>query len=225
MEKPVGEAFIKRCREQLATIGLTLEDINSWIYYGGDSGSHLKYLKLKDAALIHDDKCIFQKEHKCMVCNANIGENCYISNPQNDDLLVIGNCCIKRFIDKDNQGRTCRHCGDPHRNRTDDLCTPCRTEKRKKDKLKQKLLAKLSMYELMMFKNGRTFVDAGNSDKFVKWFWENQNKSKTHHDFKEYLYLIGKGLYKLQCCNIDCKFWDNSQQLCVRCVLAPSDLR
>jgi len=52
--------------------------------------------------------------NKC-VCNHSIEENCYITNGNKEGVLILGNCCIKKFIPK--SGRTCEICDEPHRNR------------------------------------------------------------------------------------------------------------
>jgi hypothetical protein len=44
-------------------------------------------------------------------------------------LFVVGNCCIRRFLPLDNQGKTCSDCSMPHKNCKDNYCTVCR-EKR-----------------------------------------------------------------------------------------------
>lgn len=42
------------------------------------------------------------------------------------DNLMIGNCCIKQFIDKDNVGKHCDRCKQKHKNRLDNICNSCR---------------------------------------------------------------------------------------------------
>lgn len=60
---------------------------------------------------------------KCL-CNQKIEQNCFITNSEEDRLLVVGSCCIKRFVV--NCSRTCGYCLKPHRNRTNNLCNECR---------------------------------------------------------------------------------------------------
>jgi hypothetical protein len=57
------------------------------------------------------------------ICGHFILENCYIENITTGEVLVLGNCCIKRFIPK--SGRTCAKCGNPHRRRKINLCFDC----------------------------------------------------------------------------------------------------
>jgi hypothetical protein len=42
--------------------------------------------------------------------------------------VVLGNCCIKRFIPKDLASKTCSVCKKPHRNRRVDKCNGCRDD-------------------------------------------------------------------------------------------------
>lgn len=44
----------------------------------------------------------------------------------NIDNIMIGNCCIKQFISKEQQGKHCSRCKAKHRNRLDNLCNKCR---------------------------------------------------------------------------------------------------
>jgi hypothetical protein len=110
--------FMKGLREHNIT-NKEIED-GEWKYCGGDQGSHLNYFKLsvqknkKDTEMpLHVDKCI---------CGHHIEENCFITN--GDRIIVLGNCCIKRFVPKST--RTCSECGEPHRNRVVDRCNECR---------------------------------------------------------------------------------------------------
>lgn len=62
---------------------------------------------------------------KC-VCSHRIHQNCFITNTEENRLIVVGNCCIKRFME--NCSRTCSYCVKPHRNRKDNLCNVCRDD-------------------------------------------------------------------------------------------------
>jgi hypothetical protein len=102
----------------LLNYSVSYEDIKNgnWKYCGGNRGSHLKYYKLcfkNDDLPIHSDYCI---------CEHFIEENCYITN--GNEILILGNCCIKRFIQK--SSRTCDNCGIQHRNRKVNKCNDCR---------------------------------------------------------------------------------------------------
>jgi len=82
---------------------------------------HVKYWQMRYGA-----KLCPPYRNKC-VCKVPIKYNCYITD--DDELfLVIGRCCIERFIPKDKQGRTCSNCKKAHRNRKDNLCKGCRND-------------------------------------------------------------------------------------------------
>ena len=59
--------------------------------------------------------------NKC-ICEHKIIGNCYITNGER--LLVLGNCCIKKFVP--DSGRTCDKCGNKHKNRKINRCNTCR---------------------------------------------------------------------------------------------------
>lgn len=106
-------------------LGYTYEEIVKWKYAGGNSGSHRNYYYM----LFGSRTGLPEHRNKC-VCGHYIKENCYIVAPDDPDglkLLVIGNCCIKKFIP--NCGRTCEDCGSIHRNRKDNKCNDCREPK------------------------------------------------------------------------------------------------
>jgi len=111
------------------------EFINNFKYCGGDTGSHFRYWtiakKKNEQRPPHKNYCI---------CDHYIQENCYVVDKRDRDreqrkIVVIGNCCIKRFLPRDSQGRTCEICEKPHRNRKDNLCKDCR--KKKEDEKKR----------------------------------------------------------------------------------------
>ena len=58
------------------------------------------------------------------VCGHFIEENCYITN--GEEILILGNVCIKKFLNSDKAGRTCEKCDAPHQNSKDNFCNKCR---------------------------------------------------------------------------------------------------
>lgn len=62
------------------------------------------------------------KTHNC-ICGHPIIENCYIENIHSKEILILGNCCINRFVEK--KGRTCKICGASHKRRLIDRCFDC----------------------------------------------------------------------------------------------------
>lgn len=95
--------------------------IDEWVYAGGDSGRHLKYFDIRYSAgkqpPMHSSHCL---------CSHYIVENCYIENTITNLLVIVGNCCIKKFLNENNKNRTCGICRTPHRNRKINLCSSCR---------------------------------------------------------------------------------------------------
>lgn len=113
--------FVKGLKE----LGLTIEDMDNWRYAGGRHPGkitpHTKYYKLRFPGYN------FPEFTDTCICGHKIKENCYIINDLNeDDLIILGNCCIKRFLSEDNAGRTCEICKKPHRNTKDNRCKDCR---------------------------------------------------------------------------------------------------
>lgn len=113
---PPTDELSRRFVNGLAELGLTQEDLKEWKYCGGTFGSHKNYWKL----CCPGESCP-PKEGRC-VCKHVINENCYITN--GDEILILGNCCIKKFVPK--AGRTCQNCGAGHKNHKDNLCRECR---------------------------------------------------------------------------------------------------
>ena len=108
----------KRFMKGLEDRGYTYDEIKYWKYCGGNKGSHLNYYMLCFNGLPTP-----KKEEYC-VCNHLIEENCYITDKDKKKILVIGNCCIKKFIYK--CSRTCEICGETHKNRKINRCNDCK---------------------------------------------------------------------------------------------------
>lgn len=90
----------------------------TWKYCGGDHDAHANYYQQEFNHVpepSHEAEC---------VCGKDIKRNCYICDESDKDTLVVGNCCIKRFMKK--CGRTCSQCSAPHRNTANNLCNGCR---------------------------------------------------------------------------------------------------
>ena len=108
--------FLKGLKEY----GLTYEDIikSNYRYCGGSRGRHLNYFKL-----ISPNEELPDLSDEC-VCRHHIEENCYITN--GEEILILGNCCIKKFIPYKN--RTCELCNNTHLNRIKNRCNNCRNK-------------------------------------------------------------------------------------------------
>jgi hypothetical protein len=114
---PLKHQFMSGLKER----GMTYEEFRqNWKYAGGNIGRHYNYWRL----LYGEEKKMPAHADQCL-CKHTIKENCYITDGK--EFLVVGNCCIKRFMI--HKGRTCEDCQGPHRNRADNVCHDCR-EKR-----------------------------------------------------------------------------------------------
>jgi hypothetical protein len=98
---------------------ISYDDIinNQWKYCGGDTGSHYNYFNL----FFKYSKKPLTKQYSC-VCGHSIFDNCYITDGKT--ILVLGNCCIKKFIP--NSSRSCDMCNVSHKNRIVNRCNDCR---------------------------------------------------------------------------------------------------
>jgi hypothetical protein len=100
----------------LKEFGVNEKDISNWKYAGGNMGRHKNYFKMvfpKNTLPEYDTHC---------VCNQKIVENCYITN--GNEVIIVGNCCIKKFIPTST--RSCSQCNQPHQNRLINMCNTCR---------------------------------------------------------------------------------------------------
>lgn len=107
-----------RFKNGLNKYQIMFEELKNWKYCGGGSGRHHNYFKV-----LYPDDEIPSHARKCL-CGAGINENCYITDGKK--IIVLGNCCIKRFVPKCT--RTCEVCEQPHRNRKSNLCNDCKHE-------------------------------------------------------------------------------------------------
>tara|TARA_R110000744_G_scaffold19104_1_gene50666 strand:- start:276 stop:800 length:525 start_codon:yes stop_codon:yes gene_type:complete len=108
--------------EGLKDYGLSYDDIikSGWNYCGGNYKEHYKYYKLR-----FPNEELLPQEENC-VCGHIIKKNGYICNKQETEFLVLGCCCIKKFIG----GRKCENCGDKHKRHTINICNFCEKNRR-----------------------------------------------------------------------------------------------
>lgn len=116
--KKNNDELTEKFIQGLKDYNLSYDEIvkKGWKYCGGDSGRHFNYFKLfwgDDDLPTHNEYC---------VCGHAIKYNCYITD--GEEILVLGNCCIKKFIP--NSCRLCEKCGEPHKNRVVNRCYICR---------------------------------------------------------------------------------------------------
>ena len=98
-----------------------LGDLTQYKYCGGDYDSHKNYFNL----LCKTHNYTKPDKKAICVCEQSIKNNCYITK-DDINLIVMGSCCIRRFLLNDLKGRTCDKCNKPHKNRVVNLCNDCR---------------------------------------------------------------------------------------------------
>jgi hypothetical protein len=94
-------------------------NVVNYRYAGGDTGRHANYWRTMGRT-----KAEMPAHKNICACGHDIDENCFIEHKSTRKLIVLGNCCIKRYIP--DSGRTCERCGEPHKNRKDNRCNSCR---------------------------------------------------------------------------------------------------
>jgi hypothetical protein len=133
-------------------------DPSHYCYAGGRTGSHRSYVKTQKIA----EDSLPPPTDRC-VCKHTIRENCFLKHKPTGQLIVVGNCCIKRYVPS--CGRTCEKCGNPHKNRKDNLCKRCRNnEKDRKFTIDDRI------YLIVPF-------DKKDSAKSKNARWDTENKS------------------------------------------------
>ena len=118
---------------------LTVEELRTYFRYAGGSWNRHadgdnQSLEFKDYSKRHYNyfKSVYKhgslpEDKSYCICETKIKQNCYLADKRNPNVIVIvGNCCIKRFVSEDNAGRTCRKCEAPHVNRKYNLCNQCK---------------------------------------------------------------------------------------------------
>jgi hypothetical protein len=120
MTNQTNNIYFKKFCENLEALGLTYEEVKrDYKYSGGTKGAHKNYFDLCFPMNSRPDKI------KICLCEHPIVENCYLSKDFDiNTILIVGNCCIKKFIDQ--SSRTCQHCNAPHKNRTLNYCNDCK---------------------------------------------------------------------------------------------------
>jgi hypothetical protein len=112
------EKFLKGLEEY----GMTYDEIKNWRYCGGDYEGHITYYYL----IFNKSKKLPEFSDEC-VCGHKIEKNNYICDKKKSKIMVLGMCCIKKFIPF--SSRTCEDCDKPHKNRIINKCNDCRIKK------------------------------------------------------------------------------------------------
>jgi hypothetical protein len=101
------ETLVQKCNDG---------DVKNYKYAGGSKkGSrHANYFAL----MKRNDPSLLEPHHESnCACSHPIEENCFIQHKPSKVLIVVGNCCIENYLDKQQQKRTCAECDTPHKNR------------------------------------------------------------------------------------------------------------
>lgn len=99
-----------------------------WKYAGGDYKHHRNYFRLCFPK--HD----FPPLVPYCLCGKTITRNGYICGGNEDEFIITGCCCIKKFIG----GRTCGTCSKPHRRSKTNTCFDCEKIEKDAEKLRKK---------------------------------------------------------------------------------------
>lgn len=130
--------------------------IKQWFYIGGNRGRHLN----KYRTLFGEFPNNIERKNSC-ICTHHIEEQCYIKNKITEEILVVGNCCINRFIC--NTDQRCELCKEPHKNRKNNYCNKCR-------------LSRASSICTVGKYKGKTFQYIKQNDiSYCTWIMDNEN--------------------------------------------------
>lgn len=151
------DELYEKFKEGLEILGINEDEIKNYIYIGQSNfsleeikkgerryhkyASHLiksgiskvecKYIYDRDKKVCDSEYITLPelppRQERC-ICNHKIEINCYIFNKSNNQMLIIGTECVKKFTKKGTK-QVCYGCGETHLNRKNDLCKECRKEK------------------------------------------------------------------------------------------------
>ena len=111
---------MNKLEKGLREMNISIDDLmQNYTYVGGNCGDGLKRWKR-----MYGDEHPPESMDEC-ICGHHIVDNRYLINKEGE-MLVLGNCCIKRFLPKDYKLLKCKECGVKHKNRKVDYCNECR---------------------------------------------------------------------------------------------------
>lgn len=115
----------------------------------------------------------FPSDNHC-VCGVEIHECCYLVNVVTERTIIVGNCCIKRFLPEEYQ-KKCRECHLPKKylnKKTKFICPQCREDIKEKEleEYRQK------MYELAILEKKQRIKDR------AKWTFKVKGKDVPYED-------------------------------------------
>ena len=130
------------------------------------------------------------------ICGQTLAHNCYIRKDVNTplkDILIIGSCCIKKFIDA-GKSRKCEKCNADHKNRKYNLCNICKIDKINEEKEAQKEITKYNKlecfdipYEIWQEQKDSTYFTKWCSEFKIRYIKPSQYNRHVLNKFKKYL--------------------------------------
>lgn len=175
-----GDFFNAKFREEILKYSVQNSDYNKakheWVRAGGfhpkkDEGNgqtsfnyYKAYFSNKFSQPEYETRCI---------CTHDIVHNCYIYNQYNKKAVVVGNCCIKRFLD--NIHKSCEVCQNFHKRTKANICNACE---------------KLGKNQVNFGKKhySKTLYDVFKKDsQYLMWVHENVEKKQLNKPLKLYL--------------------------------------
>lgn len=103
MKAKMTQQFLNGLKEY----GYTYEDLinQGWCYCGSENNLNYFNQVFKNCEKpLHVDEC---------VCHHKIKINCYITNKEH--ILIVGKCCINKFIPEEKRRKTCEVCEKPQK--------------------------------------------------------------------------------------------------------------
>ena len=106
--------------KNIYALGYDGENVFETWQYAGERDKEKLFRKIIEKENI----CMPPYEDKCL-CNTKIKNNHFICDPTKTHILVVGSCCIKKFVVSGTQ-RHCNECNSVHKNTKDNYCNTCR---------------------------------------------------------------------------------------------------
>lgn len=107
------------------------------------------------------------------ICTHKIVHNCYIYNQYNKAAVVVGNCCIKRFLD--NIHKSCEVCQQFHKRTKANVCNACEELGKNQVKFGKKHYRK-TLYDVFQ-----------KDSQYLMWVHENVEKKHLNKPLRVYL--------------------------------------
>ena len=103
--------------------GLKHDDLNDWQYGGGDYREYDGYKAHAEFKRQFILACPWPEYKTSCVCDTVIIYNHFVANRARDRVIVVGKCCIDKFLGPNR--KRCEVCYNPHRKRGRNLCDAC----------------------------------------------------------------------------------------------------